>query len=290
MPITYQRLGNSGGGMVDLKITTYPNTLVKLQNEKVNKSAMSDESGVVIFKGLKGGTYTATAKGKTKEIKVMSEQNSYLCEQVKDLPIGAKIKFSSGKKYTLKIKNPTTPVDREKHQPNVAGLFSDYIVDSYTLETPTVFQNDAEWQSKLVGLYEELSWQEKSVIKSRIVQGDYSSGATSTYFYMPSSYELNTDIVGDYNKHQWGFSDDNSRVRKYENGESANWAIRNMYMDRNGSSRANIGYIYPFGRKGSSWVSNSDVPVTYGIVPACDISQDAYVTLDSDGYYKILGM
>ena len=293
MPITYQRLGNSGGGgTVDLKIATYPNTEVTLQNKKTTKKVMSDDSGCAIFNGVKGGKYTVAANGKTKQITVVSEQEECVCEQIKDLTLKSKVKFSNGKKFILMTKNPKQ-IEGESHAPNVACFVSEYIVDTFTLTRPQTFQESDEWQNEVFKRYEELTWVEKETILPRFVRGSqsYSKPATQTYFYLLSEGETGVSITTIKNEYNLGFTDDASRARKTESGESMGYWLRGGYRD---GSRVNLDSITNTGGRFDTeiggWITFDDLPVTGGIVTACDISLDAYVVLDSDGYYRILGM
>ena len=292
MPITYQRLGNSGGGMVDLKITTYPNTLVKLQNEKINKSAMSDESGVVVFKGLKGGVYTATVDRKTKEIVLITEYHEALTEQIKDIKIGSKIKFSSGKKFIL-MKKDAKADKREPYPLNSACLVSEFIVDTYTMEKPETWVESKAWQEKMSACYEELSQKEKSTILSRIVTNSFSNSSfANLHFYMLSKGEVGTASYD--NGYNLGFTDNASRKRTTESGENMGYYLRDQYRDKSNTWRVNLGSVNRNGADFDTgiggWIAQEDLPKTGGLVLACNISQDAYVALDSDGYYRILGM
>ena len=269
--------------MVDLKITTYPNTEVKLQGDKVARTLISDDQGVAIFKRLKGGTYTATAKGKSKQITVLDQQNEHVCQQVKDLPLKSKIKFSSGLKMILMTKKPLTPEGQE-HEPNVACLVSEFVTEMHKVtDSVYVFKYDKKWQKKLSRHYDELTWREKATIKPFFI--NESSTFINLYFYMLSNYEVGGLSSGDYAKYNFGFTDDASRIKKLENGSAKNYWLRGM------SNEYHFSYnIVGANGKYTSETINYSPNITAGIVPACDISQDAYVTLDSDGYYRILGM
>ena len=278
--------------MVDLKITTYPNTEVKLQGDKVARTLISDDQGVAIFKRLKGGTYTATAKGKTKEIAVVSEQTEALCKQVKDLPLKSKIKFSSGLKMILMIKDAPAN-SAEPHQPNSACLISEYVTEEFNFVNDTSshlgidYAGNVELQNLLMGYLEKLTWQERRTILYRVLRTHFNDSMDRAlgYFYLMSPYELGADI--DESFPSWGFPDNKSRIRKFENGKVSIYFTR--YIQSSGD-QSSVAYISATGTreieelfdKGDSWKA--------GIVPACDISQDAYVALDSDGYYRILGM
>lgn len=286
MPITYQRLGNSGGGM-DLEITSYPNTEITLSNEKVTKRLISDGDGIAIFKGVKAGAYTATANGKTNQITVVDKQKDFLCEQIKDLPLKSKIKFSNGKKFILMAKNPPAP-SNEPHPLNSSCLVSEFVVDTYTMtRVETWYESDA-WQRKMFACYEELPWVEKETVLPRYVRNKNISIANQ-YFYMLSKNEAGVSSASEYNL---GFPDDASRIRTTESGEAMGYWLRDQYGD--GGYRVDLSAISALGDDLYSgiggWIKDENLPITGGLVLACDISQDAYVTLDDDGYYKILGM
>lgn len=289
MPITYQRLGNSGG-MVDLKITTYPNTEVKLQGDKVARTLISDEQGIAIFKRLKGGTYTATANGKTKEITVLDQQSEYVCQQVKDLPLKSKIKFSSGLKMILMTKNPIAP-EGDEHRPNIACLFSEFVIEKYTIEENDIEPTeDVQWIKKMEGYYNELTWEEKETFRVFHCRYGFLTYLGGLYFYLPQEYEVGVGYEsGTTNKkYNWGFSNNESRIRRLEGGDAQ------IYFTRGtggvGASKINIRAVSKSGEGYFDHLELDMLPFTTGIVPCCDISQDAYVALDSDGYYRILGM
>ena len=285
MPITYQRLGNSGGGMVDLKITTYPNTEVKLQGDKVARTLISDNQGVAIFKRLKGGTYTVTANGKTKEITLIDEKKEFLCQQIKELPLKSKIKFSSGLKMVLMTKNPLVPVG-EEHASNVACLMSEFVTETHKVQdADDSFERDQEWQNKMFDYYKKLTWQEKATIKPYFAKCD-NIYAINTYFYMPCRYEVGLKMDSDFNKYNWGFANDSDRIKKLERSSAREYWLRDS-----GAWDSSFSYV-AVSAKGQlvDVMELRDFPKNSGIVPCCDISQDAYVALDSDGYYRILGM
>lgn len=292
MPITYQRLGNSGGGMVDLKITTYPSTEVKLQGDKVARTLISDDQGVAIFKRLKGGTYTVTTKNKVKEIVLVTEYHETVMDQIKDIKIGSKIKFSSGKKFIL-MKKDAKADTREPYPLNSACLVSEFIVDTYTMEKPEIWVESKAWQKKMSACYEELSQKEKNTILSRTVTNSFFDNVyIDSHFYMLSEDEAG--IASYDNGHNLGFTDNASRKRTTEAGESMGYYLRKQYRDESNTWRVHLGSIDRNGANFDTgiggWIAQEDLPKTGGLVLACNISQDAYVALDSDGYYRILGM
>ena len=278
--------------MVDLKITTYPNTEVKLQGDKVARTLISDNQGVAIFKRLKGGTYTVTTKNKAKEIVLVTEYHETIMEQIKDIKIGSKIKFSSGKKFIL-MKKDAKADTREPYPLNSACLVSEFIVDTYTMEKPETWVESKAWQEKMSACYEELSQKEKNTIFSRTVTNSYGDPVyMGLYFYMLSEGEAG---VASYdNGYNLGFTDDTSRKRTTESGENMGYYLRNQNRDRNNTWRVNLGSInrngHNFDTGIGGWIAQEDLPKTGGLVLACNISQDAYVALDDDGYYRILGM
>lgn len=275
---------------MDLEITSYPNTEITLSNEKVTKRLISDGDGIAVFKGVKEGTYTAAANGKAKQITVADKQKYFLCEQIKDLPLKSKIKFSSGKKFILMAKNPPAP-SNEPHPLNSACLVSEFVVDTYTMEKlETWYESDA-WQRKMSACYEELPWAEKETVLPRFVSNGGLSIANQ-YFYMLSEGEMGVPASPALNEYNLGFPDDASRIRTTESGEVMCYWLRGQ--GRDGSTRVNLSAISDLGKRIydgiGGWTTNSKLPMTGGLVLACDISQDAYVTLDDDGYYRILGM
>ena len=291
MPITYQRLGNSGGGTVDLKITTYPNTEVKLQGDKVARTLISDDQGVAIFKRLKGGTYTVTAKNKAKEIVLVTEYREFLTEQIKDIEIGSKIKFSSGREFILKKHKATA------HDQNSATLVSEFIQEDFTWEAQTsngpFYHNSTKLQTLLTKYFDELSEHEKKCIVNFLADGvEYQGRGTQKIeqrFYLFSLAEFgisDSNFPENATERDLGFPDMDSRIKRYKNGDLGKYWLRNGYLRSDGTR--SYWWIGPKG--GPNTFNSTASPQTYGIVLGVDISEDAPVYLEADGYYRILGM
>lgn len=89
MPITYQRLGTvGGGGGLTLNITTYPNVDVRLtatisSGFDYDKTITSDDDGIAVFNGLKGGTYKASAPSFIKHFVLEDQYDGRLMPIVK---------------------------------------------------------------------------------------------------------------------------------------------------------------------------------------------------------------
>ncbi len=286
MPITYQRLENSGGGM-DLEITSYPNAETTLSNEKYTRTVVADEKGKAVFKNLKSGKYTVTTNGKSKEITVFDRQYDYLCEQIKEIEIGSKLKLTNGKKLILMIKNASG------HEANTATFVSEFITD----KTKTIFNfsEDSTLVQILKRYASELADKEKTIIKEYDYHFSFDQGGANkakSQFYILSLTELGLS-GGTSGGAKLGFNDDTSRIKKYEGGSAGIYFTRDgrEVTESNGAERYDHYCVSAAGKKvavGAYAVNGTYA--TAGIVPACDISQDAYVTLDDDGYYRILGM
>lgn len=289
MPITYQRLGNSGGGMV-VEISAYPNTQITLSNEKNTYIKATDEKGKAVFKGLKAGTYTAmcTVNGKqfTQSITLVDTIKAGLpSAQIKGLPLKSKIKLSNGIKMILMNKNLSG------HPANSATFVSEYIVECTTPE-PLTYDLTSLNKDFLVKYYNRLNQAEKQTIILRNFTymwlnqpGSETYKLTiemSAYFWIPSATEVGDGRVED--GVNIGFGGNESKIKRDQYSAVKSWFLRTI-------KRVNGNYR-PFYVDDNGVVNFKKIehPETYGIVPACDISQDAYVALDSDGYYRILGM
>lgn len=70
---------SSGGGGIDLVVTTAPLATVTLSNETFNKSLTSDDSGVCTFLALENGTYTLLSQKGTmnssREVVISNQEN-----------------------------------------------------------------------------------------------------------------------------------------------------------------------------------------------------------------------
>lgn len=278
---------------MDLEITSYPNTEITLSNEKYTRTVVADEKGKTIFKNLKSGKYTVTTNGKSKEITVFDRQYDYLCEQIKEIEIGSKLKLTNGKKLILMIKNASG------HEANTATFVSEFITDQ--TETFFNFSEGSNLVQILKRYASELADKEKTIIKEHDYIFKHDQGesgvtreAVKSQFYILSAWELGLS-VSESSGTNLGFNDNASRIKKYEDGSAGVYFTRdskNMKGTHSGSDYAfycvnSIGGLVGLRNYGGT---TSAVDVTAGIVPACDISQDAYVTLDDDGYYRILGM
>lgn len=314
MPITYQRLGNSGGGMV-VEISAYPNTQITLSNEKNTYIKTTDEKGKAVFKGLKAGAYTAmcTVNGKqfTQSITLVDTIKAGLpSAQIKGLPLKSKIKLSNGIKMILMNKNLSG------HPANSATFVSEYIVEEYPYGNKFTYKySTSNIHLKLLpSYYNALTAGEKASIIRRSFTPKYylndyyssnfpeedqtgtkNDSKITTNFYLPSETEVNAGTLFKDGVN-FGFPDNASRIKKYENGNAGSWYIRNAEYDQSDGEidlyRAWQCFISTSGTRQRKDMSVNDDPsvFTAGIVPCCDISQDAYVALDSDGYYRILGM
>ena len=289
MPITYQRLGNSGGGMV-VEISAYPNTQITLSNEKNTYIKTTDEKGKAIFKGVKAGTYTAMCTVNTKQFTqsitlVDTIKAGLPSAQIKGLPLKSKIKLSNGIKMILMNKNLSG------HPANSGTFVSEYIVECTTPE-PLTYDLTSLNKDFLVKYYDRLNQAEKKTIIQRNFTymwlnqpGSETYKLTiemSSYFWIPSATEVGDGRVED--GVNIGFGGSESKIKRDQYSAVKSWFLRTI-------KRVNGNY-HPFYVDDNGVVNFKKIehPEAYGIVPACDISLDAYVALDDDGYYRILGM
>ena len=291
-----------------VEISAYPNTQITLSNEKNTYTKTTDEKGKAVFKGLKAGTYTAmcTVNGKqfTTQITILDTLKAGLpSAQIKGLPLKSKIKLSNGIKMILMNKNLSG------HPANSATFVSEYIVEDYPYGNKFTYEySTSNIHLKLLpSYYNKLNAEEKESIARRTFTPKYylrghgsDSGPKNDKTITADFYLLSNEETNAGNRLEdgvnVGFSDNGSRKKKYENGSFGSWYIRNAEWDESDGYtdqyRTWQRYIDAAGivrLKDLGWGDGAEV-VVYGIVPACDISQDAYVTLDSDGYYRILGM
>lgn len=120
----------------------------------------------------------------------------------------------------------------------------------------------------------------------RNTSGTWESPKIDQRFYLLSMAEVGYDS-SDFNEkaseRNLGFPDTDSRIKRYENGEAGTYWLRNGYHKTPSSNHWCIG---------SNGMQNqirddSSKPFTAGIVLGVDISEDATVYLDSDGYYRV---
>lgn len=195
------------------------------------------------------------------------------------------------------------------HPSNCATFASEFIVEDYPFGGRYTYKySTSNIHLKLLpSYYNQLNAKEKeSIIRRSFTPKYYLRGydepsgpmddATITAdFYLLSNEETNAGNRFEDSVNV-GFSDNNSRKKRYENGDIGMWYVRNAEWDQSDgyddTKRTWQRYIDTSGivRLKDLGVGNGPEVFVYGIVPACDISLDAYVALDSDGYYRILGM
>lgn len=318
MPIKYQMLGGGGSGLT-VAINTGVGSSVTLSNEKYNKTIISNNNGLAVFENLKIGTYNVKVVadgGLTDQmaIQVTGNQTEQVAFKVKELQLGSKIKFSSGKKFLLSGK------DVKGHATNSATLWSEYIIENYefrrdgTSGTETDSRNgcayiDSTVHKKLMPkYYNELNEAEKNaLIQYRAKTYDSENGGfdyTNSFFWLPSDSEL--DREGNYTKDKEGknihlkmyehlydfvnvtsdndFTDDWMRLKTFENEK-----VAKPYFTRSNEYYSDVKFWRAGLVRANGYILVQNLPGVAGIVPACDISQDAYVALDDDGYYFIIG-
>ena len=223
-------------------------------------------------------------------------------EQIKNLPIGSKIKFSSGRTFVLQAKNV--------HTQNTVTLVSEFITEDYRWISGSDSYSETSIHTSLMPkYYNELTFVEKSKF---VKYGNYQ------HFWIPSEYEL---------KNQLGFTNNASKIKKYASGSAGEyWTASHrmregMYsgepvLNPDGSSETRYeasynGYADCISKSGSTtevrvyngriWYTEHRLPngnsydtgKTYsgssthyerGVVPFCDINGDAFMRFKS-GYW-----
>lgn len=267
-----------------------------------NEIKTANENGLAVFKNLKDGTYIATSEEISglkfrKEIVFTKYQNDKFYKKVSDLPLRAKIKFSSGKTFILMARNLVG------HSANSATFVSEIAIEEYTWSNlRDTYKNSKVAMTILPSYYNELSQTEKETFvqyQCLTLEGDDRKNpvAVPSLFWLPSITECmpNESLMSDYrpeSKSDLNFGngdpyhEDDDRRRKNPQGIWVRWFTRSrskIFYD-------NTRYVCTVSDLGDYTSNSGEIPCTAWIVPACDISQDAYVALDSDGYYRILGM
>lgn len=284
MPIKFQALG--GGGGIDLLLKVAPNIIVTLSREGYTSTLTTDEQGQALFKKLKAGTYTVRFKNGNiefqNELIVFDKQKeTFNVKQIKDLPLGAKLKFSSGKTFILLKKNA------KGHPDNSAVFWSEYITKIHRFDGVQYFDSEV-YRSIMPSYYNELNEQEKraSINYERIATTYEESGSGTkkrgfANFYLLTLKELGCDdFLEEYEN--LGFKDNGNRIKKQQGELARDYSTSDVYRSRAG------GFYYGRFIKSSGALSSGNDVSGRGIVPACDLKSDTYVILDADGYYKVL--
>lgn len=305
MPIKYQMLGGASGNAL-LILQTLPNAKVTLTMRSDIRTETADASGRATFKGMKVGTYTVTivcSNGETYNSEVVvTGQCEDVRKKINEIPIGSKLKFSSGLKMILMNK------ELPGHDPNSAQFVSEYVTETYKWDTPNIYKyGESKIHTQIMlRYYNELTAKEKEAVIHRTFMYDlYEEGRNnkwyeyevSSYFYSLSGRELNTTSGTSGNN--FGFTDDASRIKTLEDGtvsnyytssfKSYNWDYAEIY---------NIS-AYTIDTKGhvqDSKVSEKKsmagdyylIDFTAGVLPACDLKGDTLVLKGSDGYWRIV--
>ncbi len=285
MPIKYQMLG--GGGGTDLLLKVAPNISVTLSKEGYTQTLTTDESGQALFKNLKAGTYIVKFRSESTELQnevvvLDKQEETFGVKQVKNLPLGAKLKFSSGKTFKLLKKNA------KGHPSNSATFWSEYIIQIHRFDGVQYFDSYVH-STIMPSYYNELNEQEKlAVIEQERIAVTYTESGTDTSkkgrtnFYLLTVRELGHSDKYPTEYENLGFGSNVTRIKKTTAELARDYCTSDVYQSRSGSS-----YYGRFIQEDGSFSSGNDISGR-GIVPACDLKNDAYVILDADGYYKVL--
>ena len=313
MPITYQRLGNSGGGM-DLIVTTRPNVNVTLKNKSYEKTVTTNEQGRAEFKNLRDGNYIATLKNANedvlyqKSITITRQRLETIGMYLGDLPLYSKIKFSSGKKFFLagkglKGRSPKWGYNGN-HNPDSVTLMSEYVYDEnkYGWARGVLYKDTEIFNTVLQTYYNELLDAEKECILEREVRCNIAPtmSASSKSEFLEKSYLVkshfhllaNTEL-GDTHFNNTGDTE-GALVMNCEYGtvkEPVKSIFGKPFFMRTmsyGAPQRNV--VSENGTSVDMEIHDAPEGEKLGILPVCDLNRTAIVALDSDGYYRILGM
>lgn len=303
MPIKYQMLGGGGGKRTDVVIKTLPNATVTLSSTEYTKTLQADGSGNVIFKGLKSGIYTAvsmSSNGTTyqKNISVLDQQEESLLERkmIKDLPIGSKIKFSSGKKFFLTGKSIKSKnnISEGNHEPNSATFMAEYVYGKSTWRPNVQYRDTEMCKTIMPSFYNELSQKEKDAMIEREFR-TWNQGINGeiytlkSYFWIPSATELDYDVSIEYPRYdeEGAFIfETNPPTYKItqEDGGISDFFTRTFYL---GGTTHKEKIVINKGATHNISQYDNKLPLTIGIVPICDLSGFTWVNKDNDGYWII---
>lgn len=215
-------------------------------------------------------------------------------EKIKNLPLGSKIKFSSGKTFVLQAKNA-----KMHHHPSYTGdtvtLVSEFIIENSSTHS-YLYEASEAYRTFLPKYYEELTDAEKKVLIMRkyMYYWTYQHGDggrwyddeedwAESYFWLLGATELglNPSYTTHYDQNL-GFTDDASRIKKYENGSTGEYWYRygfdSMYQGND-----SFAFITKTGGSDSKHVETYGY--TAGIVAGCDVKGDAYVKLKRGYWY-----
>lgn len=292
MPIKFQALG--GGGLTELTIkTSSPNTTVTITKENYSNTLVSDDTCLVTCK-LTNGTYQVTARssdGKTAQKEIIiddqEEVDLRITDQIKNLALGAKLKFSNGRTFYLKAKNVSG------HEANSATFVSEFIIEDANCHTYSYKSSDV-YLKVLPKYYNELNSVEKNAVIYRKYQYYYryrygdggryfddKYGDVESYFYIMSDKELGSS--GTSTGTNLGFTNSASRIMRYQNGKVGGYWTRDGYYDSY-IGREYMGCVETTGAFESLYVNNN---LQSGVVPSVDLKGDIKCALDIDGYWII---
>lgn len=276
-----------GGGGIDLLLKVAPNISVTLSKEGYTQTLTTDESGQALFKNLKAGTYIVKFRSESTELQnevvvLDKQEETFGVKQVKNLPLGAKLKFSSGKTFTLLKKNA------KGHPSNSATFWSEYIIQMHRFDGVQYFDSYVH-STIMPSYYNELNEQEKlAVVEQERIAVTYTESGTGTSkkgrtnFYLLTVRELGHSDKYPTEYENLGFGSNVTRIKKTTAELARDYCTSDVYQTRSGNS-----YYGRFIQEDGSFSSGNDVSGR-GIVPACDLKSDTYVILDADGYYKVL--
>ena len=288
MPIKYQMLG--GGGGIDLLLKVVPNVSVTLSRDIYTKTATTNSKGQVLFKNLSDGTYTATVRYSDgtqyqKEILVSDapQEEGFATQKIANLPTGSKIKFSSGRKFVL-MKHKA-----KAHGQNSATLVSEFIQENYAwVKKNSVYFENTDFLNFLYKYFYELTDYEKNNILEFNADDMWAYDSSNKYTVKQRFYLLSLEELGVYGDagRNLGFDGMTSRIKRHESGGAYRYFSRSCYYTSSSNYSQNV--IEADGDNNKfTWEEQDETTFDAGIVLGVDISENAKVYLDTDGYYRL---
>lgn len=216
-------------------------------------------------------------------------------KDIVNLPLGAKLKFSSGKKFVVQAKNVAG------HEANCVTLVGEFVTENHKWNnTHNQYNYCSIHKTILPRYYNELNQIEKNEIIYRTFNsGTNSQGHTTpgwrfqevqSYFWIPSGAELGLSTGKGANI---GFSDHASRKKTLENGSPSGYYTTSGYTEEEWDVSQNDYYVYVINSSGAeekravySWEKLTNF--TTGILPCCDIKGTTKCKKGSDGYWRIV--
>ena len=220
-------------------------------------------------------------------------------KNIVNLPLGAKIKLSSGKKFIVQAKNVAG------HEANSVTLVGEFVTENYRWNINTErYQHSYIHKTIMPRYYNELTLIEKnSIIKRAFKFAHEEEGHTTpgtyyydvnSYFWIPSGKELNLPKGIGTNL---GFTDNASRKKTFEGGASSGYYTTTSHCDADWNMVLNVYSVYVVNSNGAQErkviIDGEDYGPNYtnfttGILPCCDTKGSTKCKKGADGYWRIV--